>query len=269
MVKKILFLVFALIICAHSVHAESTEIKVKTVPYYEVQVTAFEADSEAFETLERFKGEADKYGEITFDFDSEEDFFRLITFIKWNGETVLSEKLEDEFEAGEPVYLEMLPPGFEPVEKPAPKNETNQTVTEEIAVEENLAEEVLEENSESTTENAENAEITGLSVAESQSSGNWKMILFYASTAIVAVALLITVFRKRDHKAKLHGLDYKPEKNIESAQMITEIESKISDAQKEVGFLKNQQKLKEAEDRLKKDQQDLENLRKGSNDKFY
>ncbi len=118
MTSKLLLLTTLLFLIAPLASATDTLITVKTLPYHEVQLTTFDSNSESFSAFESFRDESDMYGDISFTFSSNEPTFNIIVYIKFNNENIVSKKFDDEFSAGEPIYLEVAPKGARLLETP-------------------------------------------------------------------------------------------------------------------------------------------------------
>jgi len=125
--------------------AGETEIAIKTVPLYDVYLTAAKPTG-AFQAIEIFKERADQYGDVKVTL-STENSFNLILYVKNGyGENVFNDKYNEDYPVGEPIYIEAIPEGFQKIE--TPKNESieevNQTIVNETIINE-TAQEVIEE----------------------------------------------------------------------------------------------------------------------------
>lgn len=251
--------------------ATTTEIKIKTLPFHDVQVTPFGVNVDNTEAITIFRGKSDKYGDITFNLDSPIKEFTLIIYIKWLDETVAKKNLEESYNAGEPVYLEVAPAGARLI--PTPQEKTTEEL--EISPETELVSEETETTvtgtdeetsiksiQEETTEETDSAEkgITGLIVYAIKNKGS--TVGVYTLIAIVIIAFLLFIFRTRkkiEKKAETFLTQNKDDR------LIYDLEDKIHQAQKELNLLKNEEKIKQAESRLRKDQEELEKLKLGEN----
>lgn len=120
MVKKILYILLIALLLIPLISAVDTEIIIKTMPNHEVQVAVSNpASLPNFELLEHFIGNSDEYGDISFNFSSNKSSFNLNVFIKKDNEKIISKNYADTFIAGELVYLEIVPDGFEIINKSA------------------------------------------------------------------------------------------------------------------------------------------------------
>ena len=130
MVKKYLFLLLLAITLIGFVSAVDTEIKIKTVPSYEVQVAA----SEKGLFTARDKIQSDQYGDAYFNLSISDSVYTLDIFIKKDGETVLSKRLPS-LVSGEPVNEDLVPEWFTPI--PTPSTIENLSVENSTVDEEN------------------------------------------------------------------------------------------------------------------------------------
>jgi len=264
MVRKVAFVLALFLIMLQPALALTSDIKVKTLPYHEVQLSTFDPDSVSFSLYESFKGESDEYGDILFTFNSAETTFGIVVYIKWNGETVANEKYAERYETGQPVFLEVAPEGARILETPEIENkpEINETIEE-------ATNETAEETANETAElNDSQQGITGLVVSPEGLSDSAKRTAYIILISIISLAIIgMFFFRLRRKIKKINGTDFKPtslaSREQPDIQLITDLESKIKNAQKELNLLKNQSKIKEAEQKLKRDQEELERLRKG------
>ena len=86
--KKFLVIVFLCIFVLQVVSAIDTEIKIKTLPYHEVQVVAIDPSSSSFLIYERYIGYSDRYGDLLFNFSFTQPKFNLRIFLKKDNENV-------------------------------------------------------------------------------------------------------------------------------------------------------------------------------------
>jgi len=173
MKKGALSIVILIALLIPLVSAEDTEIKVKTLPYHEVQLTTYDSGK-----LESFKGESDRFGDVIFT-STASRAFNIIVFIKWDGETITTKTLNDEFPPGETVEITAAPPGAKLLDTPTPEPEEVEEVVEEVPeITEEIVEEVPEETQEEITEETD-ASITGFSVLTDSIGKYGKNAVFY------------------------------------------------------------------------------------------
>ena len=269
--KKVLFAVTVLLLLILPIaSAINTEIKVKTMPFHEVQLTTYNSNTEAFDAFERFKGEADKYGDITFTAISDESAFNIIIYIKWNGATVVSKRYEEGYTAGEPIYIEIARPGFQFIETPEetgeepPENETrNDTVTDEET--ETQQEDIQEEQQTTEESNQDDSEITGLSIFEKVGEGLSSKTLWLIVIILVVVAVILFFMKKASSMQMFSKTPLLKTNNEGSAggQELRRAERRIAEAQAEINRIKNKERIRDAEKRLATDMESLRRLKRG------
>lgn len=241
------------------ISAIDTAITIKTIPYHEVQITAFNPSTSSFESWGSLKNYSDQYGDASFTFSSDKYNFNLIVFIKKDNEKVMApKKFLDNFEAGEPIYLEVAPSGFEFIETP------NQ-VEEEIE---------LIENETIQNETIEDSEpVTSFAIFGE--GGLFSINTFYVVTGIILILGIAGFFLFKKMKKgiktpkeikikKLSELNQEKKEDIrDNRAIIEDAERKIREAQEEIRKIKNEDKIKEAKKKLIEDQKELMRLREG------
>ena len=172
------------------ISAEKTTIAILTVPHHEVQVIAFDPSNPNAELLGRAKNFSNRWGEINFTLDIEKNF-NLKIFIKNEGETVIKKQYDENYEAGEDLFFELMPDGMEPVVKPAwmfPAQPETSNETIENITETNSTEEVIEE----TTEEGEGIlAITGKAIEKITEKIFVKNTLYYVLGIIVLGGMIV------------------------------------------------------------------------------
>jgi len=273
-----IFLVAILILIAPTIFATDTEIVVKTVPFGNVNINILDPNSDSFTMLKNFNKDADNYGDVSFVFSSDKPKFDLTIYVKKNNKKVADNRSEDNV-AGEDLYFEVVPEGFELLHRPAEEsneilvdNETvvNDTSIGEIAEPEEISEEPKEETSPG---------ITGSATSGEQGSFFSNKIFYYVLGVLVLSAVffmgILTARRKATknkeikvrklsdfQKEKTEGKE-KKEKVSDYKQAIEDAEKKIEEAQKEIKKLKNVDKISEIKKRMIEDQKELMKLREG------
>jgi len=245
--KKGVVICFLIILLAMPmVFAVSTEVKIKTMPYREVQIGASKTTGES---LQFSSNQSDEYGDISFVLDFAALNYNLFVFIKEEGITVAT-KREYGFVSGEPVYLEVATSGFKFIDTPAPESKTNlnNSATSETAQntteENNETESIAKENLNETLVGAEEKEskissVAGAAVTKIKEN---KKILIYVFIGIVLVAGIFMFFHKRK------GDGEKEERPIR----VTKLSDKIADDSKRQVILDMESKLRQLQDELNK-----------------
>jgi len=256
--KKVrLFYIFILLLFLFivQVSAINTEIKIKTLPYHEVQVAVAKPMSSTFESWGNFKNYSDQYGDASFIFSSDKYAFDLIVFIKKDNEKIMTpQKFLESFPAGEPIYLEIAPAGFEFIETPG---EVIEEVENETIIEENVVE----------------PEVTGSAVFGEGGILSKKVIIYVIGTIIllgIGAFVIIKIIKKKPKTSKdikikkLSELqDEKKEKVQDKEGIIEDAEKKIKEAQEDIRKIRSEDKIKEARQKIIEDEKELMRLRQG------
>lgn len=274
MVKKLLFC-FLFVLLAATVVSAATEINVKTLPNHKIKVYVQRANPPV-SILEggSLSATADAKGLATLTFPGGQDEARINAKVTFDGEEIVH-KIFEEVEMGKPIYLHLLSGeeaslGFEPFEQDCGSEHLGSCTTESDCTGAegfwydsncNAEAKVIEAEVEEVPEESE-ASITGFAILDTIKE-NTKTVIYYAVGAIAVLAMLIFVFkmRKRAPGAKLTSS--KGDDDGHDSALIADLESKIKEAQKELNMIKNESKVKAAEAKLKKDQEELEKLRRG------
>lgn len=252
--KKRIGIFFLIILLAMPVaFAVSTEVKIKTMPYREVQIGASKVSGES---LQSFSNKSDEYGDISFILEFDALKYNLFVFIKEDGISVAT-KREYNLISGEPVYFEVAIPGLELIDTPTSESKTSlnssvanettpstedtniTTETEEIATtaEEDLNQTLIEpEENESKI-----SSIAGAAVTKIKEN---KEIVIYVFVGIILLAGVFMFF----HKRKERGGEEKEERQIR----VTKLSDKIEQDSKKQVILDMEGKLRQLQDELDK-----------------
>lgn len=293
MVKKTTIILFAFLFTTLFLNIASaieTPIRIKTLPNHEVSVFVLDA-GKAYYLIESHHETSDSNGDLLINSNPDRAKIDIMVQIKKAGIKILNDRYED-YASGSEIKI-VIPESADDEEEEA-ATETVEEETTTLETEEETTEDALEENlaleettTDETTENTEetqqaDAGITGNAVTDTTGSG-MSQNLIYALVGIIAVAALATIFifqhrkktaptynekqvkaeltDKQEKKAKTQLKDDGAPSN--SAEIIADLEGKINAAQKQLNQLKNEQRIKDAEARIKKDQEELEKLRRG------
>jgi len=255
--KRGLFCIFVLftVLFTISVSAIDTEIKIKTLPFHEVQVAVAKPLSSAFESWGNFKNYSDQYGDVSFIFSSEKVSFDLIIYIKKDNEKIMPRQaFLENFPAGDPIYLEIAPYGFEFIETPG---------------------EIIEETNETIEINETESEMTGSAILGEDgllSGGK----IYYIIGGLLFLVIAFFAFKiirkklgasKQPKEVKIKKLSElqaeKKEKLNDKQSIIEDAESKIKEAQEDIRKIINEDKIKDAKKKLIDDEKELMRLRGG------
>ena len=263
--------------------AVNTEVKIKTAPFSEVQMNAYNAGASEFNSdslLERYTGDSDEYGDISHDFDIVSDAFHLKIFVKKDGESLISGENFLDNPSGEFVYLEVAPKNFELIPTPGFENGTA-IVNETNATEVSKTTKGTEINKTGDLAEDENVPKTvGFSVFGEEGILS-KKNFFYAGGFLFLIVIVGFVVAHIKHKInaspkeikvkKLSELQKEKKENLEDKkedigdykQVIEDAERKIAEAQADIKKIKNEEKIKEMKKKIAEDEAELIRLRGG------
>ena len=97
--------------------AQDTEIKIKTPSFTEIHLTVLDPDAD-YNAYAIYKQTSDAYGDATFTYSGDAFVFDLMVVLKKSDKTISSEKYRENYVAGDPIYLEIIPNGYEIRETP-------------------------------------------------------------------------------------------------------------------------------------------------------
>lgn len=238
MEKRIVSIIFlALLFVIPLASSIDTQIHIKTYPDYDVQVTPFIWQGSTFTELDRFREQSDEYGDTIFTLSSEVEEFNLAIFIKnKEGKTIIKEK-EEGYVAGEPVYKELALEGFIFKYKPEidleEKIETNST-------DPNKSKEIESE----IDKIKEDAGTTGFAVFGEDGILSKKRLYYIIGVLVLAIIIFILIKMKKKSSSR-------EIKEIKTKQAIGLQDEKDG----------KQKLIEEAEDKIKKAQEDIEKLK--------
>ena len=117
MLKKFLVIFFLFLFAMQFVLAVDTEIKIKTPSFTEIHLTVLDPDAD-YNAYAIYKQTSDAYGDATFTYSGDAFVFDLMVVLKKSDKTISSEKYRENYVAGDPIYLEIIPNGYEIRETP-------------------------------------------------------------------------------------------------------------------------------------------------------
>ncbi len=254
------------------VSATTTEIYVKAPKFKEVQVAILSASGSGSELLQRYINYSDRYGDFKVNFTSEVKSFHVAVFLKEEGKSLMpSKKLVDQ-SAGENIYVEMIPEGFEKIETP---NKTREIVEPENNTEENnlteinSSQESLEENldSKELVSETERQNILGLSILDniSLNARTFSYIGFAVLGLVVILFLTKRIVSHKKHKSKHDEENEEKEEKEEKPIPSGEIRiKKLSEFQREQKEARegNKNRIDELESKIDKMQRELKEMKK-------
>ncbi len=262
MVKKFALSLVFLALIISSVSAIDTEIKVKTIPDHKASIFVYPADSVT--SINSFHIIADSTGELSVTHSSEHSSIDVLVKITKDGNKIFIEKFAG-YPAGKPIYIRMdyteVNGDYDPSKVAAATPSASPTPTDSPTAEaqEDVAIDEQEEPS---------SQITGEVIADTNSSSKafYFVIVVGILGAIVIVLLIIKRFvtpslntnaDNASNQAMLRSLE-------REERRIKEMERKIINSEKELGSIKNQDKIKATEKKLEEDRRELERLKRGT-----
>ena len=263
MIKKLVLVLAVCFLLLQVVSATETEIKVKTLPFHEVQVAIMDFSGGGSSTLYRFINNSNEYGDINFTYSSNELDFHLIVFIKKNNERVIHKQFKEIYIAGDPIYIELAPAGFEFIETPVPVNETLNATIDNSTIESNETEtEIIVDAN--VTENK--FAIAGFVVFGEEGLLSKKVIYYFFGIIVflIIVFFALKVLKKKLRNSKNSGDkgDVGVGKGRSKEETIEDAERKIKEAREEIEEIKNENKIRDAKKKIIEDEKELIRLRK-------
>ena len=250
MSKKLLIVFFLFLFVMQFVLATDTEIKIKTPSFTEIHLTVLDPDAD-YNAYAIYKKTSDAYGDATFTFSGDAFVFDLMVVLKKSDKTISSEKYRENYIAGESIYLEIIPNGYEIKETPntiVTNNSTNSTNTN--STEENITAPVDEPLINFTEESPENKSgFLGsfLNFEKKDKTEKNNLSWVYYIGALVLLFVIVFFIFKTYHSPTPRKIKV----------------TKLSDTQPKAFDSKNVDELiGDASDRIKKAQKEIETLKK-------
>jgi hypothetical protein len=252
-VKAGICLLIGLLLVIPIVLAIDTEIKIKTIPHHQVQISAVNGG----QNLESYNNLSDGYGDISYTFTFNVPNYDLFVYIKQDNVKIMEPHKAYESVTGEAVYLELAPSWFEFIktsesgadevveilanETIISTNETAVGVEEPIVQEDSESEEV--ENPEENVETEDIKEkrlINRMAGSVVSKIKNNKLTIIYSVVGIVVIAgaVFFMMHRKRSSgEIKVTKLSDKISSDS-NHQTILDVESKLKNIQDELDGMK-------------------------------
>lgn len=270
MERKHFVFLFLVLMSISFVSAVDTKIEIKTLPNHEVYLNILNPTDETM-YLKTIKNLSDYYGDTSFVYSSNLTKFDLKIILKKDGMRIYEKVFKEDFSAGVPISRIVAPEGSKLLETPGKTtlNDTNVSLgnqtLENLALENQTEEEKVPENeSEGNIVSS-----TGLFIFDKSKKLLSSNITYYVA-AILIVGLLAFVARRkfggelRGIKIKkLSELNSEREEEKRNNEKLREAERRLKEAQEEVSKLKNEDKIEEMEERIRRQQEELEKLRRG------
>lgn len=257
--KKILVAFCLLIYALSMASAIDTQIKIKTSSFTEVNLAVINPDANN-DFYGVYKKTSDYYGDVTFVYSGEESIFNLMITLKKADEIIYSEKIEESYIAGNPIYLEVIPSGYELIETPTSTTSSSSEPGNESSSPSNSTEETNETVSE-IQEESKKSKLSGFFISKDSKLFSSKTIWYILGGIVLAGAIIFFVLKqiktpKKIKVTKLSEIETKKEnKEIDSDGInstLEEAEERIRKAQMELDSLKKKQRIKELKAELKR-----------------
>jgi len=265
MINKVWYLFFfALLVSVSFVSAVSVQINVSTYDNHKIYVTLLRPGS-SYYFIDSFAGNTDSFGKYSKTFETNETKLKYIIVIKNSaGEAKFTEKIDSQDTSqGIDLYLG--------VEKPQVKKEVVGTVANVSNVS------VVNV---SVPNVASNNSVSGFSI--SALSDSFKKLpgwVYYSLLGLIVVGLLgfyiskngipMPSFKHSNSSNTDMSLPSSSNSNMSSqnvlslTKQIDEAEQKIKDARAQINKMKNQDRIRQMEDKLKKEKEELDRLKSG------
>jgi len=279
MVKKLALIFVFLFLLAQFVSATDTKITIKTIPDYNLMISALKPGS-VYSLVESFHVDSGASGEVSVTLSSNVNSFNLAVWVKKDNVKIVNKKFEDEFPAGIPLVLEVYPEWYEKEEKieanetnsslDLSENQTNQ-ITEDTETDSELETDEINQNigasstSEEGIKNAEPSSITGSVIFGNAGILTKKIIYTIIMGAFILLLITLIISKKlkkissqKDIKIKKLSeiKDEKKSKEIKPAENkpISPVDSSKNSREpvKSDRILEAEKKLKEAQDEINK-----------------
>ncbi|MFA4953577.1 MAG: hypothetical protein WC584_05115 [Candidatus Pacearchaeota archaeon] len=255
---KIICLVMLLVLSTSFVYA-GTKVTIKTLQYHQVEVIVADGTIADYSKIGNFKGDADQYGDFTFNVDTSKSLINLYVHVKRYSEEIASETFMGE-KIGSPINLEVAPEGYELIE--TPKVTSNKTLINETAENETETNQTLLE------DELDNFKLTGYSIGDF-----FKSKTFYYSVGIIVLLVIIffvvRFLRRRSSNREPKEIVVRKLSEIQQGKtddyksVIDDAEKKIREAQSELGRLRNEEQIRAMKRKIAEDENALIRLRRG------
>jgi len=256
---KVVLVLMILILSTSFVYA-GTKVTIKTLQYHQVEVIVADGTIQDYSKIGDFKGDADQYGDFTFNVDTSKNLINLYVHVKRYSEEISSEKFVGE-KTGSPIYLEVAPDGYELLETPK-ISQTNVTVTNATLL-------IGNETSNETDLELVNSKVTGSAIADFFKSKTF----YYTLGGIILLVIVFFVIRflrkmklgNPNREIKVRKLsEVQQERTEDYRGVIKDAERKIEEAQNDLKRVRNEEQIKAMRRKIAEDENELIKLRRGA-----
>ena len=241
----------AFLLLMQIVSAVDTEIKIKTLPDHEVQLTTFKSNTADFIIIESFKEDSDEYGDITFATSTNDPQFNIVVYIKKDNVKIMGPEKFLDNPSGEPIYLEIAPNWFTFIDTPTNETNTTEETIENLTLTDIESDKPQETISDETEQDAQDQGLglTGSAISEDGFAS--KKSIYYAAGIIGLLIISFIMFiavrktkstRKRKGMEKLDQaldkMDSKGKKPKNKRDILQDVKSKMQEVEREIDELK-------------------------------
>ena len=280
MIGKSLGVIFlALVFVLPFASAIDTQINVKTLPEHKVSIFVLDP-GETYKLLDSYHINSDTSGIVSAKYSGIESEIKVNVKITKDGKTVIFEKFEDEFRAGESLYLKVIPGNIstnyieDDKAKEAENNETGNTTQNTQPTQPTInATNSTQDDNETTTSSSTSSKKSGISGSAVFSEIKKYTKVYYILGIVLIVGVVIFFILRSGVIGKMasgfgnnklsSNYDYEPIKYNFKDTEVENLENKMKSIQAEINRIKNQKKIQEAEKKLEEDRRRLEKLKKG------
>tara|TARA_Y100000034_G_scaffold81698_1_gene97935 strand:- start:2129 stop:2905 length:777 start_codon:yes stop_codon:yes gene_type:complete len=235
----------------------ATEIKIQTKAYHKASISVL-ASGQTYSLIDSFHIQADADGIVSHNYVTSLEEFDLGVLIRFDGEKISYERMGP-FPGADIVYIDLIDPSksYEGSEN-APAEEVEEEVVaegEEEAVAEGEEEVVAEEVEEAVAEEG----ITGQAVAEGIDFN--PKVIYYVLGLVLGLLVIgagVAVYRKK-RDPSLRGMHSGGNEH----HQLRGAERKLAAARQEINRMKNEEKVKDIENQIQREKDEIRRLRKG------
>lgn len=265
--KTILMIFIALLLVLPFASAVSTEIKIKTLPDHKVTIIIYPAES--LSSLESFYVNSDGNGDAGVTHSSDNAQIDVLVKVTKDGTKVFLEKFKD-YQAGKPINIKLdftvIDGNYDPAKDEAAALAAAAAAAAEASASENVT--VTE------TTTPPSSDVTGQVVSDDTTSKPDFKFLYYIFGILVFLVIAFFVARQfvmrgrngtfsfKDAFASSNPFGENELKQRETPHEIKVMQDRLESAQREIRLLRNKDKVRDAEFKLKEDQKELERLKK-------
>ncbi len=238
----------------------ATTITVKTLPLHDVDVYVLDGSQTYYNLQSLLNKDSGIPGEVTFEANVTVPTVDLQVYIKdYEGTKIYTKRFEDLSTTSSITVT--LPETNRTREVSNQTNTTidiNQTNTTSLNTTNATP---LSTSPETTATEDNSAPVTGNVASETQGTSVFSpTYIYYIIGASLLAAILFFIFKQR---AKSSGFNqFKPAAKHE-APYVMQLEKKLKDAEHQINYLKNQEKIKDAEKRIADEKKEIDRLRRG------